>query len=104
METPNGTLEAQAGPKTEEPTYVLPSLDKGPASFFDTESKSFWLGLPLDRIDILDALAVVDGAKLEIIQRWKNAAIQRANASKIVKPHWSENAKKLGKALIQKLH
>jgi len=86
----------------EAPAYVLPGLDKGPASFFDKDSNSYWLGIPLANVDILDALAVVDSTKLDMLQKWKVIQIERARSQKIVKP-WHERAKENGAALLKKL-
>lgn len=89
--------------KPEEKGFTMPGLDKGPASFYDPESKAFWVGIPLDKIDFMTAVCVIDSVKLNLLQQYQAEAVRQAKASKIVKPTWAEKAKQNGAALIQRL-
>ena len=59
------------------PEYRLPSLDKGATSFYDDGSGSFWIGIPLRKMDPFNAVLVLDNAKLNLVTAFAQDAVKR---------------------------
>lgn len=80
----------------------LPSLEKGATSFYDDGSGSFWIGIPLRRMDPFNAVLVLDNAKLGLVQAFAQDAVK----AKILKPgnqNFMDRLIEKGKNLSQKL-
>ena len=91
--SPDATLIAPEAVK-----LTMPGLEKGPASFFDTESGNYWIGIPTKSIDLFAAVLILDSEKWRLFERYHAIALEAQNKSKIVKPHWSEVGQKFKKA------
>lgn len=75
-------------PKIEVPEIKIPempNLDEGPKSFFDEKTGSFWVGLPVSKIDYMTCSAILDRCKLDTLVIYQAAAV-RAQQNKLVTP------------------
>lgn len=64
-----GEKLAAADPvKEDAPRFVLPPLDRTPKSFYDTEAKAMWIGIPVGYVDPFFASVFLDASKLEFVK------------------------------------
>ena len=75
---------------------VMPALDKGPATFFDTKTGAYWIGLPLKNLDLLTACLILDSEKFHVFERYHQMAAE-AQKNKIVSP-WQSGKHAIKKA------
>ena len=67
----NQTPENTAEPLTQ-PKFIFPDLQNNPGGMmFVPELKQFWIGLDLKVADYTEACAIIDGAKLQLLNHYK---------------------------------
>lgn len=64
---------AEAAPEIK---FTMPSLERGAATFYDTNTKQFWVGIPLDKADPVTCLAILDRSKFDLLQHWNKMAME----------------------------
>lgn len=87
--------------KPEELNLVMPSLDNGPAEFFDTASGSFWVGVPVGKVDPVLAAFIFDKCKLAYHTRFLEFHKAAEKKSAILKPNGWQNIKNKVSKLLQ---
>ena len=85
--------------EVKEEKLSLPKIDN-PLYNFDGETGTFWIGLPLEKMDPLSASLMLDSVKMEIARIIGGIRLMAANKSQIVKPDGSAFQKT--KAFINK--
>ena len=71
-------------PKTEE--FRMPGLEQGAATFFDTNSKNFWVGIPLAKADPVTCLAILDRSKFDLLQHYNKMAMEMQRLAALRQP------------------
>ena len=71
--------EAVARITTQEvPDHEFPRFETAWQTYFIEEKGHFWVGMSLSRMDYLEAIAVLDKCKLDILSAYKSAAEKAA--------------------------
>ena len=65
--------EAPIAPEPANEVKNLPDVSKGSRAFFDDEKFVYWLGIPLECHEPMVAVAILDAAKVDLLNKYKQA-------------------------------